>query len=154
MVLHHASEWRALFDLHAWGLPAFVIALLLVVPVHEFIHAVTYGCGLRSPNLMLGAWPQRGLVYVLCDAPLPRRRVLFMLAAPFALLTILPLGLLVFLPADVRSLVGFFLVAHVGACAGDAITFARLWSQVPAHALIHNQGGTTYWGTAFSATAA
>lgn len=150
MVLHYASQWRAALDAHAWGLPAFALALLLVVPVHEGLHTLAYGCGLRSPNLILGLWPQRGLVYVLCDAPLPRHRILVMLAAPFALLTLLLLAALAIVPPEMRSLIGFFLCAHAAACAGDALTFARVWRQVPPHALVHNQGSTTYWGTTAS----
>src|SRR4051812_19824448 len=41
-----------------WALPCVVLLLLALVPAHEFIHALAYGCGLRSPNLLMGVWPQ------------------------------------------------------------------------------------------------
>lgn len=146
MTFQWAPAWKVLLSAHAWGFPAFVLALLLLVPVHEFIHALAYRCGLRSPDLVLGLWPQRGLVYVLYDAPLPRRRVLAMLAAPFLLLTVLPLSLLGLVPAEARSLAAFFIVIHASACSGDVLTLVRLWTQAPPDSLIHNQRDVTFWG--------
>lgn len=145
LFLHAAPVWRPFFREHLWSLPALLIVLLALVPAHEFIHALAYGCGLRSPNLLVGFWPARGLAYVLCDTPLPRRRVLLMLAAPFVVLTVLPLLAIFFLPGPGVWLVAFFAVLHAAFCTGDAITFQRLWTQSPARALIHNQGWTTYW---------
>jgi hypothetical protein len=145
IVLWFAHDWRTLFDTHPWGLPVFLAALLLLVPVHEFIHALAYRCGLRSPHLILGLWPQRGIAYVLYDFPLPRRRVLFMLAAPFMVLSVLFLGLLVVLPTGLASMAAYFFLTHTSVSGGDALTFFRLWRRVPPEALIHNQGSTTYW---------
>lgn len=127
-------------------------SLLLVVPAHEFIHALAYRCGLRSPNLILGIWPQRFLIYVLYDGPLSRGRVLFMLAAPFLVLSVLPLCVLWLLPADYGSLTLYFVLVHTSACSGDAVTFMRLLKQAPPRSLIHNQGESTYWGTSIEET--
>ncbi len=43
---------------------ACLLTLLAVVPVHELIHGLAYGQGIRSPHLVIGAWPSRGLVLV------------------------------------------------------------------------------------------
>jgi hypothetical protein len=146
ILLHAAPALRAIFQHHLWSLPSLLVLLLALVPAHEFIHALAYGCGLRSPNLLVGYWPQRGLAYVLYDTPLPRRRVLIMLAAPFVVLTVLPLLATILLSGPWLWLVTFFAVLHAAFCTGDAVTFLRLVSQAPASALIHNQGWATYWG--------
>jgi hypothetical protein len=145
LFLHSAPALRTVFRLQPWSLPSFLFLLLALVPAHEFIHALAYGCGLRSPNLIVGFWPQRGLPYVLCDEPLPRRRVLLMLAAPFCALTLLPLLSVPLLPEPLRSCVLFFGLLHAALCVGDAATFLRLLRQAPPESRVHNQGWQTYW---------
>jgi hypothetical protein len=149
--LHSAPAFCAVFRLEPWSLPSFLLLLLALVPAHEFIHALAYGCGLRSPNLVVGVWLQRGIPYVLCDEPLPRRRVLFMLAAPFCALTLLPLPLVPLLSEPLFSCVLFFILLHAALCVGDAATFLRLLRQAPPEARVHNQGWQTYWGTSTNA---
>lgn len=134
---------RAGAAVNPWALTLFVIALLLLVPLHELIHAIAYGCGLRSPDLLVGFWPSRVLPYVLYDAPLPRWRVLFMLSGPFLALTILPLALAALSFATAGFC--FFAVLHAALCAGDAMTAVRILPQMPRQAIIHNQRWQTYW---------
>lgn len=152
--LHAAPALRTLFRLDPWSLPCFLLLLLALVPAHEFIHALAYGCGLRSPNLVVGVWLQRGIPYVLCDEPLPRRRVLFMLAAPFGILTIVPLLTVPLLSGPQLSCVLFFSILHAALCVGDAATFLRLLRQAPPEASIHNQGWQTYWAISRDANVA
>ncbi|MCX6898681.1 MAG: DUF3267 domain-containing protein [Verrucomicrobia bacterium] len=145
LFFHAAPELRAHFRLQRWSLPCFLLALLALVPAHEFVHALAYGCGLRSPDLLAGFWPQRVIPYVVCDEPLPRRRVLFMLAAPFCVLTLLPLFTAPLLSGTLLFCVLFFSLLHAALCVGDVATFFRLWRQAPAGARIRNQGWDTYW---------
>jgi hypothetical protein len=81
---------------------AIAASTLLLLPVHEAVHALAYGQRLSSPHLWTGIWLQRGLWYVLYDRPLPRNRVLFMLVAPALYLSLLPLLALPFLPLGMR----------------------------------------------------
>lgn len=147
LFLHAAPDLRMLFRIQPWNLFGFVLVLLGLVPAHEFIHALAYGCGLRSPNLMMGVWLQRGMPYVLCDEPLPRRRVLVMLAAPFCVLTVLPLFAVPLLSGAVLSCVLFISLLHAALCVGDAATFLQLLRQTPPKARVHNQGWQTYWNS-------
>lgn len=123
----------------------FLLAVIVMVPVHEFIHALAYGVGVRSPHLILGFWPSRALPYAILDKPMPRGRVLAMSAAPFIVLSLLPLVGLLWLDDTARGLVLAFCSLHTALCGGDAITFSRLWSQVPRQGFIHNYGWQTYW---------
>lgn len=154
LLLHDAPALRTLFRLQPWILLSFVLLLLMLVPVHEFIHALAYGRSLRSPNLIMGVWLQRGIPYVLCDEPLPRRRVLWMLAAPFGVLTVLPLALVPWLSGPALSCVLFISLLHAALCVGDAATLLRLLRQTPPGARVHNQGWQTYWAVPDKANAA
>jgi hypothetical protein len=145
LLLRAAPVLRPYYRGDPWSLPCFLLLLLVLVPAHEFIHAVAYGCGLRSPNLVAGFWLRRGLAYVWCDEPLPRSRVLGMLAAPFCVLTVLPLCVTPFLSEPLLFCVLFFSVLHAALCVGDAATFLKILRQAPPRALIHNQGWQTYW---------
>src|SRR4051812_7234449 len=51
LFLHAAPALRTFFRLRPWSLPSFLLLLLALLAAHEFIHALAYGCGLRSPNL-------------------------------------------------------------------------------------------------------
>lgn len=124
---------------------AYLLALLLLVPVHEWIHALAYGQGIRSPHLIIGFWPSRGLCYAIYDSPMPRRRVLGMVVAPFLTLSALPLLCLPWLQGGAWALVLTFSLLHAGMCGGDLIVFLRLLCQVPGNALVHNNGWQTYW---------
>ena len=145
LFLHDAPALRALFRIQPWSLGGFLLGLLALVPVHEFIHAFAYGRSLRSSHLIMGLWLERGIPYVLCDEPLPRRRVLLMVAAPFGVLTVLPLLIVPVLSGPLLTCVLFFSLLHAALCVGDAATFLRLLRQTSPRARIHNQGWETYW---------
>jgi hypothetical protein len=128
-------------------LPAatFLLAAVVMTPVHELIHALAYRQGILSPHLILGFWPSRVFPYAIFDSPLPRRRVLVMVITPFLVLSLLPLSCLPWLEGAARNLVLAFCSLHTALCAGDAIVFWLLVSQVPRKALVHNNGWQTYW---------
>jgi hypothetical protein len=145
LFLHAAPMLRPYLRQPIWSLPCLLAVLVALGPVHELIHAVAYGCGLDSPNLIAGIWPRRGLAYVLYDSPLPRRRVLWMLIAPLFTLSVLPLFAVPFLSGPWLLLLAFLCLLHTAMCAGDAITIVRLLRQTPPGAVIHNNGWQTYW---------
>jgi hypothetical protein len=122
--------------------PVALIALLTfyaaMVPLHEALHVLCYPRGFLSDHLVVGAWPRHGLFYVLHDEPLPRRRLLVMLAAPLAVLSpALGCAMLAAGPGWQMVLAQMLLV-HTAICSGDCLTIARI-------VLIHNSGWKTYW---------
>jgi hypothetical protein len=136
-----------MFHEHLWSVLFFLLLLLGLVPAHELIHAIAYRCQFRSRQLWFGIWPARMMAYVLYDAPLSRRRVLGMLAAPFFVLSVLPLAAIPFLPDPWSLCVGFFALLHAALCVGDAATILRLLRQVPPGAQVHNHGWQLYWAS-------
>ena len=123
----------------------FVACLVMLVPMHELIHAVAYFKPLRSPQMVVGVWPRRCMCYVVYDEPLPRFRVLLMSISPFLILTCVPALVLFWIDPPFRSAVAFVVLVHTSLCAGDALVVWRLLAQVPPGALVHNDGWTTYW---------
>ena len=139
------GQVRDLFRTQPLACGAFVLALLAMVPVHELIHGLAYGRGIRSPHLIFGCWPSRGLCYAIYDAPMPRNRVLGVLAAPFLTLSILPLLCAPWLTGAAQTLTLTYSLLHAGICGGDVICFWWLVSQVQRMAFVHNNGWQTYW---------
>ncbi len=137
------ESFRTRFKSGPLGVLLFV-ALLLLIPTHEFVHALAYLKGLRSRRLIMGIWPRRGMAYVIYDSPMRRNRLLFMVAAPFLVLSILPVASLPFLASGARAQVLFLVVIHTAVCVGDAMIFWHV-SRVPPNACLHNKRWTTYW---------
>ena len=127
----------------------FITGMLALVPIHEFVHALAYFKSPLSRYLIVGAWPQHGMFYALYDGPLPRARVLLMVAAPFLLLTAAPLFMIALgvltPPPAVRAMLLFAALNHAALCVGDSIVLWRIMRNVPRSALIHNDGWITYW---------
>src|SRR4051794_31929558 len=63
LFLRSPAALRSFLHHRPWSLASFLLLLLALIPAHEFVHALAYGCGLRSPNLIFGVWLQRGIPY-------------------------------------------------------------------------------------------
>ncbi|MES2461028.1 MAG: DUF3267 domain-containing protein [Armatimonadota bacterium] len=136
---------------HLLTLPllAFAASTLLLVPLHEAVHALAYRQPLGSPHLWTGIWLRRGIWYVLYDAPLPRDRVLFMLIAPAICLSLLPLLALPFLSPGLRYGGLYLICIQASLCMADLPSAVRVLRQIPKQAFVHNQGWNTYWSTQY-----
>lgn len=145
LVMAGLALQRAADDLQV---TTFLIILLLpavLVLVHELAHLVGYLVDPRSPHLLTGIWPAHGIWYVVYDAPLPRGRVLLMLAAPFVALSV-PLGLAATcIGGSYGWGLAYLALMHAALCVGDFASFLRVARQVPHGGFVHNNGWCTYW---------
>jgi len=138
----------AVFGLPAW---AWLLELIAAVPAHEAIHALLHPDGGRSAQTVIGLWPRKAVFYANFEAAMTRNRQLLVLAGPYVALGLLPIGLralpLGWAPPAAAVL---SLLALVGAvlASGDLIGLALLAAQVPAEAVVRNQGWRTYWRAA------
>ena len=132
-------------DLIPWFLVGVIASTLLLVPLHEFCHCLGYLVPLRSRKLITGLWPALGAFYVVYDSPLPRWRVLLMLAAPVVCLSVLPCMIYPFVTGSNAWALTFLVFVHASLCVGDTITFIRICVNIPPGSLVHNCGWTTYW---------
>lgn len=122
-----------------------------VVVVHELIHALVHPGNGRHEETIVGVWPSRLLFYAHYDAALTRERFLLILAAPFFILTVVPLAILVIARLDSPLLAAFAVANGVGAC-GDLLGIILVAFQIPRRALVRNKGWRSYWKPADAAT--
>lgn len=133
-------------EMDPWTLIAVLVTPAFFIPIHELLHCVGYRVPLRSRRLVTGIWLERGVWYVVYDAPLPRNRVLWMLIAPLLGLSVVPLlAVLTFSPSGYSRAGGYLVLMHAAMCVGDVISFLRILWNIPATAEVHNSGWTTCW---------
>ncbi|RPJ27104.1 MAG: DUF3267 domain-containing protein [Chloroflexi bacterium] len=127
-----------------------LIILLMLIPVHELLHALMHPHWGRSPNTILGLWLSKGLGYAHYEGEMSRNRYVLAALVPYLILGLLPLGILA-LPGTalwpagvVLTLVFLSLPGSVLAC-GDMVVIGLLLFQIPGAAIVRNKGWKTYW---------
>lgn len=120
------------------------VGLPLLILGHEWIHTWPYPRGGWTDQTLIAAWPSKMLFYALHLGPLGRNRWLVVYLLPLFVISILPLL--------VCRLLGInpFAVAAVSTInallsGGDIIGFGLIARQVPAGAMVQNQGWNTWW---------
>ena len=131
-----------------WGVVIF--ALLIFIPLHEFLHMIWYPKFGFSEQTTLVIWPQKlrfGVYYAGC---ISRRRWLIMRLAPVMILSIIPTLLLIlytFIPFSYSINVFLQLIMLVNAIGsgGDVVAAILVMQQVPSGADICFHEGKAYW---------
>jgi hypothetical protein len=119
-------------------------AVLLSIPVHEWIHALVHPHFGMSPLSVLGFWPSRLLFYAHYTGELSRNRLIAILVMPLLLITGLPL-LICALVGRAPALLAVVSAFNALAACGDAFGICLLLFQVPSKGTVRNQGWSTYW---------
>lgn len=117
---------------------------ILLIPIHEILHAVCFPGGLRSPQTVIGIWLSRVLFYAHYEDVMSRTRFLVTFAMPLLVLSILPIGLIGLLRWPSLELVALSIV-NGAAASGDIIGIILIGVQVPVSASVRNRGWRTYW---------
>lgn len=128
----------------------FLSILILIIPIHELIHAVCHpGWGFSS-NSVIGLWLSKGLFYAHYEGSMSRNRFLLIFAMPYIVLSLLPIpllavaGILGWTPDTALTLAYLSLIGGVLAC-GDVVGFWLVIIQIPGSAIVRNKGWKTYW---------
>ncbi|MBI5686846.1 MAG: DUF3267 domain-containing protein [Verrucomicrobia bacterium] len=127
-----------------------LIVLVLLIPVHEMIHALIHPAQGRTDKTMIGIWPSRLLFYAHYEGVLSRGRFLAVFAAPFIVLSLCPIPLIALMSAWGKCsaiemcLTALSLINGLSS-AGDALGMMLIASQVPTTANVRNRGWRTYW---------
>jgi hypothetical protein len=125
------------------GLPS-LLALLLLVPLHELLHALPLPGSLRSPQLVLGLWPRSLLAYVHYLGELGRARFLVVALSPLVAVSLLAYAGLSLLPSLAPFWLTLGLLNALGSGA-DLLAAALVLTQVPPGAHLRNHSWRTYW---------
>jgi hypothetical protein len=121
-----------------------LLILLLIVPVHELLHAFTHPGWGTSSNSIIGLWPSKGLFYAHYEGEMSRNRFLLVFVMPLIVLGVLPTLLIRMKPEWTQSLLSISLFGTILA-SGDLVGVAIIFFQVPRSAVVRNKGSRTYW---------
>jgi hypothetical protein len=125
------------------GYFALLVALLLVVVLHELTHVVAFTCrGHRALRVDL-VW-RRHRPQLRYDGALSRTHYLVVLAAPFFVISLAPIAVCVLMHAGYGDLVLISLVNALFSGA-DLVAIVHVRASVPARAIVRRQGETLLW---------
>jgi hypothetical protein len=123
--------------------------ILILMPVHELLHAVVHPHWGTSSRTIIGLWLSKVVLYAHYEGEMYRNRFLLVFIAPYLILGLLPLGLL-FLPGaalwtpDLIILLGMISLTGSLLACGDIVGVVLLF-QIPSGATVRNKGLNTYW---------
>ena len=126
-----------------------VIALVLVMLIHELVHGVSYW-------RFTGKCPTLGIkglcVYVAAPSEVyfPRNQYLIVGIAPLVLLTLVGLLLVIIVPVVVVPILILFVAFNAAGAAGDLLMAARLLSYSPDTLMQDNGSGVIVYGPEYS----
>jgi hypothetical protein len=130
-------------NLQPSGLVPILAVLLLLLPVHELIHALIHPGNGRTTDSVLGFWPKKLACYAHYDGPLSRNRFIAVLIGPFVIMSVVPLLVEAILRINL-TWVAVLSVVNGLAASGD-IFACLLLLQAPRTAAMRNQGYYTWW---------
>ncbi len=127
----------------ALSLPGFLVSFAGMVVVHELLHVAVHPMSGRSPHSIVGFGPSIGF-YGHYGGEMTRSRSVAILLAPLVVISFVPL--LVAAVAWVASGWVAFISAFNALCAcADILDAGLVLFQIPATAIVRQQGLRTYW---------
>jgi hypothetical protein len=126
-----------------------VIVLVVSIPVHELIHALSHPGGGRTDETYIGVWPVKGVFYAHYGGAMSRNHFLWVFLTPILVLSLFPLALVLLfhqlLPQGVVICLAALSAFNGVAASGDVLGVILIATQVPRTAKVRNKGWETYW---------
>jgi hypothetical protein len=117
---------------------------LLLIAIHELLHALACLKFGLSRETVIGCWPSRMMPYAGPLGEMPCWRYLVMALAPFLVLSVLPLLIAAFVERTPSTL-AILSTVNALCSGGDLVLVAVIASQIPLRAAVRNKGWSTYW---------
>ncbi|CAM3713288.1 DUF3267 domain-containing protein [Marinicrinis lubricantis] len=117
---------------------------IIIVPLHEFIHAFFLPDSLRSDKVFFGLYPKGMAFYVHYEGGLSKTRFLVVMIAPFVILSIVPMIILIVFDLHISYIARMSVLNGLLACV-DLLGFSTIVRKIPRNATIRNKGSKTYW---------
>ena len=116
----------------------FFVAMILVLPVHEFLHASCFRGDVEFYTAL-----KKGLLFVIGTEDMTKARFVFMSLLPNLVFGVLPY--LAFLLGLRSFWLGLFGAICIGSGGGDYINVFNCLTQVPRGGLVFMSGMHSYW---------
>jgi hypothetical protein len=121
-----------------------LILFILIIPFHEFFHAICFTKFGFTDKTILGIWPKKLLFYTHFIESVHRRRFIFSLLNPFIFLSLIPIIIILIFKINCPTMAKISLINALLSC-GDLFGTLMILFQVPSKSLIKNNGWKTYW---------
>jgi len=119
-------------------------SLLILIPIHELVHALAHPGSGRYTDTILGFWPSRLMFYAHYAGELSRARFIIILLTPLFAISFVPL-IVCMVARQAAGLLAFCSGLNALCACGDMFGVALLLLQIPSDASVRNQGWRTYW---------
>ena len=124
--------------------PRVILFIFLIVPIHEFLHAVSFKGGITSKRVVFGFYPKMFAFYACYIGKVAWYRYITISTMPFLTLTVIPLIIVILFHLEYTCIVEV-IIANGMASAGDVLTIITISKQVPRQSILINSGMKTYW---------
>jgi len=125
-----------------------LLSFLIFIPLHEFIHALTFPAPISSSDIYLGFSLKEFMPFAAYTGKMTRTEALWNLIAPFIILSALSFALLTFIPGN--SLLKHIVLFNAMASCVDSMDAFRIIRRVPKDALLKDHLESTYWQSVFA----
>ena len=127
-----------------------ILILVLLIPAHEFLHALFYPDWGLSSRTIIGVWLSKGVFYAHYEGKMGRNRFLLIFLTPYLVLGILPALVWALLPANhlfSEVSINLLYISLLGSIfsSSDLVGVSLVFLQIPAAAIVRNKGWKTYW---------
>ncbi|MCG6185994.1 DUF3267 domain-containing protein [Maribellus maritimus] len=119
------------------------LSFLILMPIHEFIHALFFPEKLKSDNIFVGFTMAGFAFFAAYIGEMKRNRFIVILLAPLIIISLL--GIIILALVGSNSLLEHIIVWNsFGACV-DCLGVFMVSRQVPRNAYVRNKKIRTYW---------
>jgi len=124
--------------------PSILLLIILIIPIHECLHAICFEGGLTSKRVIFGFFPKLLVFYAHYIGKIRWHRYIIISIFPFLILTLIPLTLVTVFQFDYKYLAELAL-ANGMASAVDVLCVITIFKQAPTNSVLINSGMDTYW---------
>lgn len=121
---------------------SWIIILILIIPIHELLHAVCFPGKITSSNIIFGYY--KGSIFAFYTKEIKTTRFLLTLVFPFIILTLLPVLSAIIFHLNFNILFKISLINSF-LSGGDIVSFFIILKQIPLNGMVRNKGYYTYW---------
>lgn len=122
---------------------AFITFIIIVIPIHEILHALFCPCKLTSNNLYLGIIPKKLIFFTYYSEIISKKRYVIVSIMPFLIITILGIFLAKLFP--ISNIFKILILYNATGSCMDILNALIALFRVPRNAVIKNKGTRLYW---------